>query len=64
MRLRILLVCFFVLLPLAAVATPEIGLPIPDFEFRGVEGALHRKADFVGRRGVVIAWFPKAFTPG
>ena len=65
MKLRILLAWLFVWPPLAAaVAAPEIGSPIPDFEFHGVDGSVYRKADFVGRRGVVIAWFPKAFTPG
>ena len=45
-------------------AAPEIGAPAPDFEFRGVGETTIRGADFVGKRAVVIAWFPKAFTPG
>jgi peroxiredoxin Q/BCP len=45
-------------------AAPEIGAPVPDFEFQGVGETTIRRADFVGKRGVVIAWFPKAFTPG
>ena len=48
----------------AAAAAPEIGEPIPDFAFEGEAGALYERADFVGKKGVVIAWFPKAFTPG
>jgi len=48
----------------AAAATPEIGVPAPAFEFRGVDAKVYRDADYVGKRGVVIAWFPKAFTPG
>ncbi len=64
MKLRILLVWLFAHVPFMAMAAPEIGAPIPDFEFHGVDGSVYRKADFVGRRGVVIAWFPKAFTPG
>ncbi len=37
---------------------------MPDFEFEGEGGALYRAADYLGKRAVVIAWFPKAFTPG
>ena len=59
----------------AGSAAPEIGKPAPDFLFVGVpagetsvvEGE-HRLADYVGesarKKGVVVAWFPKAFTPG
>jgi len=36
----------------------------PDFSLPGSDGAVHRLADHVGKRGVVLAWFPKAFTPG
>jgi peroxiredoxin Q/BCP len=48
----------------AVAAGPEIGEPIPDFAFEGEGGVLYQRADFVGKKGVVIAWFPKAFTPG
>ncbi|MBN1588199.1 MAG: peroxiredoxin [Pirellulales bacterium] len=36
----------------------------PDFELPGSDGKTHRLADHRGRRAVVLAWFPKAFTPG
>jgi len=65
MNLRSLLAAFFVWVPLvAAAAGPDIGEPIPDFAFEGEGGVLYQRADFVGKKGVVIAWFPKAFTPG
>jgi len=64
MKLRSLLAGILAWAPLAVAATPEIGAPIPDYVFEGQGGALHRRADTVGSRGVVIAWFPKAFTPG
>ena len=54
-------------LPVAAVAAPEIGKLAPSFEFQG-EGRVLKSADYVGgsarKKGVVVAWFPKAFTPG
>ncbi len=41
-----------------------VGAPAPDFALPGSDGQVHRLADSVGKRGVVLAWFPKAFTPG
>ena len=36
----------------------------PAFELMGSDGKTHRLSDHIGKRGVVLAWFPKAFTPG
>jgi peroxiredoxin Q/BCP len=36
----------------------------PDFALPGSDGREHRLADYAGKQGVVLAWFPKAFTPG
>lgn len=36
----------------------------PDFALVGSDGRTHRLADYAGKQGVVLAWFPKAFTPG
>jgi peroxiredoxin Q/BCP len=36
----------------------------PDFMLPGSDGETHRLSDLVGRRAVIIAWFPKAFTGG
>ena len=36
----------------------------PRFEMPGSDGKTHRLEDHLGRRAVVIAWFPKASTPG
>jgi hypothetical protein len=53
----------------ALAAAPEVGEPAPAFRFEAEGGTIYQNADFLGRdgrpgQGVVIAWFPKAFTPG
>ena len=48
----------------SAMAEPKVGESAPDFTLYGTDGALYRLSDHVGKRGVVLAWFPKAFTPG
>ena len=45
-------------------APPKVGDPAPDFELVGSDGKTYRLADFKGKKGIVIAWFPKAFTGG
>jgi peroxiredoxin Q/BCP len=36
----------------------------PAFELPGSDGKTHSLADNVGKRAVIVAWFPKAFTGG
>jgi len=48
----------------AMAAELSIGDAAPDFELEGTDGSKHRLRDFVGKQAVVVAWFPKAFTPG
>jgi len=56
----------------SAFAAPEIGKPAPEFLFVGAseegDSARFQSSDYVGegarKKGVVVAWFPKAFTPG
>jgi peroxiredoxin Q/BCP len=48
----------------AAAADLAVGAKAPDFALAGNDGATHRLADHAGREAVVLAWFPKAFTPG
>ena len=36
----------------------------PDFALPGSDGKTYRLADYRGKQAVVLAWFPKAFTPG
>jgi peroxiredoxin Q/BCP len=47
-----------------ALAAPGVGEGAPDFVLDGTDGARYRLSDHLGKRGVVLAWFPKAFTPG
>ena len=40
------------------------GEAAPDFKLPGSDGKTYSLADFRGKQAVVLAWFPKAFTPG
>jgi thioredoxin-dependent peroxiredoxin len=59
-------------LPLAALAMAQVpaaadlkvGDEAPDFTLPGSDGRTYHLADFKGKRAVVLAWFPKAFTGG
>ena len=45
----------------------SVGDSAPDFDLLGSDGRSWRLRDLLGeagRDGVVLAWFPKAFTPG
>lgn len=42
----------------------EVGSDAPPFELLGSDGKVHKLSDYKGRKAVVLAWFPKAFTPG
>ena len=40
------------------------GDPAPAFSLPGSDGNAYTLADFKGKKAVVLAWFPKAFTGG
>ena len=40
------------------------GSKAPDFKLQASDGKEYSLADFAGKKTVVIAWFPKAFTQG
>ncbi|MEM9623364.1 MAG: peroxiredoxin [Pseudomonadota bacterium] len=42
----------------------KVGDPAPDFSLPGTDGRTHSLADHQGKRWVVLAWFPKAYTRG
>jgi len=41
-----------------------VGDRAPDFELKGSDGKTYKLSDFRGKKMVVVAWFPKAFTGG
>jgi peroxiredoxin Q/BCP len=43
---------------------PQVGDAAPAFSLPGSDGATYTLADFKGKKAVVVAWFPKAFTGG
>jgi thioredoxin-dependent peroxiredoxin len=47
-----------------SLLTLRAGDPAPDFTLPASDGHDYRLSAFLGRRNVVIAWFPKAFTGG
>jgi peroxiredoxin Q/BCP len=61
-----LLMTFAFLLLGAAVSAAELkpGDPAPSFSLPGSDGKTHALSDHLGKRAVVLAWFPKAFTGG
>ncbi|UHQ53805.1 MULTISPECIES: peroxiredoxin [unclassified Microbulbifer] len=56
-----LLLATLVSLPALAL---EVGQPAPDFTLEASDGKTYSLDDFRGKRAVVIAWYPKAFTRG
>ncbi len=43
---------------------PKVGEKAPDFTLKASDGKEYSLSQFAGKQAVVIAWFPKAFTPG
>lgn len=42
----------------------KVGDPAPEFKLQGSDGKMHSLSEYKGKSAVVLAWFPKAFTPG
>jgi peroxiredoxin Q/BCP len=42
----------------------KVGDMAPAFSAPGSDGKTHTLAESIGKRAVVLAWFPKAFTGG
>lgn len=47
-----------------ASAELKVGDDAPDFQLQASDGQTYKLADFKGKQAVVLAWFPRAFTPG
>jgi thioredoxin-dependent peroxiredoxin len=45
-------------------AVLQVGDTAPDFTLQAGDGHTYKLADFKGKKAVVLAWFPKAFTSG
>jgi peroxiredoxin Q/BCP len=53
------------LLSSAAKADLAVGDAAPNFELKGSDGETYSLEGLLAKhQGVVLAWFPKAFTPG
>ncbi len=65
LRLHLLLgICVALPAAAAAAADLEVGKPAPPIDLLGSDGERYTLERFQGKRGFVLAWFPKAFTPG
>src|SRR5262245_6945400 len=66
MQWRPLLACLALLAGAAGARAEELaaGAKAPDFALQGSDGKTYHLSDFKGKQAVVLAWFPKAFTPG
>src|SRR6478736_3742573 len=42
----------------------KVGHPAPNFKLQATDGKTYQLSDFKGKKAVVVAWFPKAFTQG
>ncbi len=55
---------FFAAALLANGSNVDVGDPAPDFRLTGSNGERYSLEQFRGKKNVVLAWFPKAFTGG
>ena len=49
---------------LVSAAELKVGDVAPDFKLQASDGKTYRLSDFKGKKALVLAWFPKAFTSG
>ena len=48
----------------AVQAEVSVGDDVPDFQLPGSDGKTYTNKEFKGKKAMVIAWYPKAFTGG
>jgi len=63
-QVSVLLLLGMVACGFAAGEPLEPGDAAPAFSLQGSDGKTYELEQFAGKRAVVIAWFPKAFTGG
>src|SRR6266850_1211242 len=49
---------------MAQTADLKVGDQAPNFKLQATDGKTYQLSDFKGKRPVVVAWFPAAFTRG
>jgi peroxiredoxin Q/BCP len=68
MRNAVILAAVLTMATSTSAQTPapelKVGDQAPDFSLQGSDGKTYRLSDFKGKKAVVVAWFPKAFTSG
>ena len=62
--LRISLAFSLMIVTARAADTVKVGDKAPDFSMEGSDGKTYKLSDFKGKKAVVVAWYPKAFTGG
>ena len=60
----LLLLSFTIGVEKYSAAELKPGDTAPPFSLQGSDGKTHSLSDFQGKKMVVLAWFPKAFTSG
>jgi thioredoxin-dependent peroxiredoxin len=63
-QIAILLAGGVVMFGTATAEELKVGDMAPDFSLPGSDGKTYKLSDYLGKQPVVLAWFPKAFTPG
>ena len=68
MRNAVILAAVMMMATGANAQTPapelKVGDQAPDFSLQASDGKTYKLSDFKGKKAVVVAWFPKAFTSG
>ena len=59
-----LALAFAFVVPARAAEELKVGDKAPEFSMKGSDGKTYNLADFKGKKAVVVAWYPKAFTGG
>jgi peroxiredoxin Q/BCP len=65
MKIPLLIITLALAVPQVVFSqAPNVGDDAPDFSLKGSDGVVYKLSDLKGKKAVVVAWFPKAFTGG